>query len=955
MGKRLVLASCILLAGYGSSWPQTGNAARYDLLVVPGSPDDYWKAASLIGPAPVGPRFLLEFIRAVEAMEIHDASRLRAVYEYLGAAPQTRGQGLRSFTIPLPLRASVWSKLSSGGISDPFAAAIRYRRTRRVLYGAAALDPPTRAYLEGQPALVERIHRNHSDVFALLGRSFSVRDGRVDVPGGAAAVSLWEQVVGASIATPEAFLERLLARDTGELAALYDAVAHLDAPHQRFVLGLWMPEAVRRARFITLYRAARAAGRRVAIPHQPFVRTELDLFTVVSHLRVLDDGRPAPPASPAFWRPIFAQVERWQDIDWSGFPDESSIDATWFVEVVLLSVTPIWEQAATISFAQRLFSTADASPGSPPKTDLATFAVSQFQKFPALALALERMGVHDVAVYTAAFNRALALTARGNRYSQRQLLTQFQGAVAITAQLRLADRISVPVAEQLITSLARIESTRDGAYVGAVARWVAEQLLPALGADTTAAGELESWLLTALSGAPREDASVARLTWEDWEYRIDPSIVPLGGLRRIRALQAGNSLDAVLRLWQLAASLPSSRAAELSRGATDADALGRVKDVASSIGSLLDTIREPNRPTDETSDDAPAVKATLKELVTALAAVREPRHLSRVPDLAQRLLTVVDVLTGDVLLSLVYAMHIRDPDSPLWLQGDVAYRHDFGLLNRDGLDPALLSWWFPVEQLGTTWHVRGSLLGFDIALARLRLPRVTAGGPPAQPVMASEDQRVFLESVALFEPARSGDEAMHAIADAIRVGRERVTAAVRNQQELERLAFIGRLGEWRRYYILPWLAENRPDDIIRSFSLTELYWIGSSDRVSTHAGADAWGTSAFSAGGCLCLRIPSPQAWEDVSGRLGAVPTFVSDATFRLAELMSELKLPAVLARHLLPVLMRDFLDRVQMVYSDDWTAAAEYWATVQRARVEDAMAQLTVDGPLLAGATPSR
>ena len=185
----------------------------------------------------------------------------------------------------------------------------------------------------------------------------------------------------------------------------------------------------------------------------------------------------------------------------------------------------------------------------------------------------------------------------------------------------------------------------------------------------------------------------------------------------------------------------------------DAAALEQVNRVASAVGSLLESIREPNLPTDQSRDDAPAVRATLKEIVTALAAVREPRHLSRVPDLAQRLMKVVDVLTGDALLSLVYAMHIGDPDSPLWLQGDVAYRHDFGLVNRDGLDPTLLSWWFPVEQLGTTWHVRGSLLGLDFALARLRLPRVAAGGPPVQPVMAPEDHRVFVESVGLFGPA----------------------------------------------------------------------------------------------------------------------------------------------------------------------------------------------------------
>ena len=38
------------------------------------------------------------------------------------------------------------------------------------------------------------------------------------------------------------------------------------------------------------------------------------------------------------------------------------------------------------------------------------------------------------------------------------------------------------------------------------------------------------------------------------------------------------------------------------------------------------------------------------------------------------------------------------------------------------------------------------------------------------------------------------------------------------------------------------------------------------------------------------------------------------------------------------------------MVYSDDWTAVSRYWADVPRDRVDDAMAQLTVDGPLLTG-----
>src|SRR5688572_16632332 len=54
--RRLVLAIGVLLVVHDSSWAQASDTAREDVLVVPGTPDDYWKAASLAGVAPTGPR-----------------------------------------------------------------------------------------------------------------------------------------------------------------------------------------------------------------------------------------------------------------------------------------------------------------------------------------------------------------------------------------------------------------------------------------------------------------------------------------------------------------------------------------------------------------------------------------------------------------------------------------------------------------------------------------------------------------------------------------------------------------------------------------------------------------------------------------------------------------------------------------------------------------------------------
>ncbi len=152
----------------------------------------------------------------------------------------------------------------------------------------------------------------------------------------------------------------------------------------------------------------------------------------------------------------------------------------------------------------------------------------------------------------------------------------------------------MPVAERLITSLSRIELNQERAYGGAVARWVAEQLLPAIGAETTKSRRANRCCWPRSSGAPRDEASIARLTWEDWEYRIDPSIVPLSRRHeRFVRLQAGNSLDAVLRVWRAAAPRPASRADELSRGASDSDALEQVRRAASAVRPLIDAIREP--------------------------------------------------------------------------------------------------------------------------------------------------------------------------------------------------------------------------------------------------------------------------------------------------------------------------------------------------------------------------
>jgi hypothetical protein len=54
-------------------------------------------------------------------------------------------------------------------------------------------------------------------VLDFYGSHLCIRAGRVIVPGGIGAESAWKDLVGASPASPAAFVQKLLARDKGWL------------------------------------------------------------------------------------------------------------------------------------------------------------------------------------------------------------------------------------------------------------------------------------------------------------------------------------------------------------------------------------------------------------------------------------------------------------------------------------------------------------------------------------------------------------------------------------------------------------------------------------------------------------------------------------------------------------------------------------------------------------------
>ena len=114
---------------------------------------------------------------------------------------------------------------------------------------------------------------------------------------------------------------------------------------------------------------------------------------------------------------------------------------------------------------------------------------------------------------------------------------------------------------------------------------------------------------------------------------------------------------------------------------------------------------------------------------------------------------------------------------------------------------------------------------------------------------------------------------------------------------------------------------------------------------------DPWGSSSVAADGCVCTRFLSVPDWPSVTGRadVGLVAARLPDLTLRVLELMSELRLPAVLTRDVLAVATLEFIEHVQPADADDWRTLSRAAAALTREQVEDYTSALTADGPLMA------
>jgi len=299
------------------------------------------------------------------------------------------------------------------------------------------------------------------------------------------------------------------------------------------------------------------------------------------------------------------------------------------------------------------------------------------------------------------------------------------------------------------------------------------------------------------------------------------------------------------------------------------------------------------------------------------------------------------------MLSVVAASLNGKPEGPALLGANVALRHDFGFGRRDGEGRSRAAWAQPRQdfQPGVPWHVVGSLVGLDVALAPLALHRLTMDGLASPPRLPSIEREAFAVNAALLDARRLSDSDRDEIVASIARGRARVNA-VANPAEFEKMEAELALDGWR-VRTARWVLQNEPASIENQFSLAELLRLGNAGRPF-----DAWGASGLLSFGCVCARFPEPHTWRILAGRmqLPMMAASTVEMNLEMAQRLAELRLPAALLPSVLATAMQDFVDQAEPADSNDLAALAEYPRRISSNLMADYIsATATLDGPLVA------
>ncbi len=867
-------------------------------------------------------RFTAEIIRRVYAPP---ANRLVAL-DLVPTEPPLAAPLL----VDVPLTPDIWSRAifkRPVTTEQLLASILADRRAALLCRGLLGADDDTLAFYASHPALLTFISERAPGAFAAFAGSIRIRDGELVVPGGEPARALWELAVSAPTQDPEAFVRALLLEPEARAAYVFDVLATASPEARAFALGLWIADpSLRARRFQALLAESRTSFREWHVEELPFGRPMNDLALLLLRIRTGVDGAPAPPADRRFWAAVF-------DADPSAVAPgdiaaaaHTRFDAAWLLRATSGDMYARGDRLDQLAFGQRVFGSRAAAEFEPSASVLHEMATRRM-----LLLGLERMGITSPDVYAAGLHQARLAGAGGaDRF---WTLAQVQGAFAVVARMTRTGLLDARAAEALMRSLFALP-LQDGDFRGALADWYQS----ALSAHLPTGESWQARTVAGVAGGPTPGDPV--VDWEGERYRIDLAGAERRRIEAIQSRQGGPDLDTAFAVVGLA-----RKAMQVATPASAREVASEARQLMSTAGGLL--ARPPATGMAAgvplPRDGREWLMRTAEELERA---VRD-NDLHRANRAGDVLLPLGDIALGQALLSLVYAIHLGDPDGPALLGANVSLRHDFGFGRRDGENRSRGPWALPRQdfQPGVPWHVAGSLVGLDIALAPLSLRRMSMDSLANPPRLQSIEREAFAVNVALLDPRALGDIDRDRIVDAIGRGRARVRALGGAPAEFDTLQNEVALDGWR-LRTLRWVLQNERASIENQFSLAELAMLGGLEP----AAFDTWGANSLLSVGCLCTRFPPPHTWRVLAGRtqLAMMAASTVEMNLELAQRFAVLHLPAALLPSVLTTAMQDFVDTVDTADANDLPALSRHARAIGRNAVDDYVAATAANGPLV-------
>ena len=891
-------------------------------------------------------QFLLEFIRRTynSPPGVENIQRDATLQSLLAQLDRSNGSpSAPEETVPLPLPASLWIDAVFGGRETPQTLAraiLRSRDAALLYYGLFSLDDATRAWLAAEPQLVTDLASQHSAAFLVAAPGIRVRGTALQLPGGHAAEPAWEALVGRRANEPAAFVRALLSGEEGRLAFFFGTLAQLTPEQQRLALHLESSDVAGRVAAVRRLQAVfgrATAGWRIA--DRVFWRPAIDPALLITELRTGPAGQLALPGARRFWTAVLAgdrdNFKSNGDGAHAAFTDSDPVDLLWLCEQVFTGdKTEDRRRYQLVLFASRL-----ELPTTPDTATDAVEVIRAAHTHPALIATLERAKLADVRAFASAVRRAARIGAIEDRERAERALAQFQGALALVTRAAVRGGLRPNALAGIVSSLSAVQLTDRGDYEGQLVRWLVgwteahlrkTRRTPEL--DVPVAGPLERDVLHVLAGPAAVEPRF--VDWEGTRYRLD--FARAEGIRVARLL--GDQARPFLSSAQALVAVADTLGADGLTGE-------RLRKEAEAFTAIAEAVAW-DRAESWTGTN---VYRRHRDVAAALQRAAQDADVRGGARLAPALLVLADDLLARGLMEAAYAVALGHPDRASISADEAARRHDFGLnLAGSGRSAA---WALPSAgaALPRGWHVIGSLLGLDLRLADFSLLRLSSRPLQRKPSLDDDQRRVLIETVALIEAASLTDTDRDTILAAMRNGRARL-AAVRTAQEAEAMADEIRLSPLRRA-LLPWMMTiaNERERVEAFLSPIELLWLGL-ERVPVAPSLHAWGVSGEPRLGCHCLRLVDRQPLEILGGRWhsGIFATGFPDLNLRLAELLAELQMPAPLLAPVLAAAMLDLVDTATTRDSDDRRGLVEFVRALRPERVEQYLALLTTDGPLV-------